>query len=324
MDKPLVAFIVPTGINASIGGFAGDASTYVQKFSSFFRVITNPNVVNAGCFSGINENMLYVEGSGIDAFFEGKINLAPVSKPNKIGVVFDKTIQTGILNVHINTINAVKTVYGIDATTYVITDEPVGVEYSVDEYNISNGGVKNPRVLLKAAKELVKKGCNAIAVVCAFEDTPGDEYKNGLGVDPVGGVEAIISHFLTKELQIPVAHSPAFEDLTIEQEVTDPRAASEYITPTYLPCVLIGLFRAPQFTKKEEGAIKAKDVKALIMPYDSLGAPCVLSALENKIQVFAVRENQTALNITRQKLGINGIIETATYEECLEYLKEKL
>ena len=67
--EKLGAFIVPTGVGATIGGFAGDASCYARKFAEISNIIVNPNVVNAGCFSGITENMLYVEGFSIDEFF---------------------------------------------------------------------------------------------------------------------------------------------------------------------------------------------------------------------------------------------------------------
>ena len=45
------AFIVPTGIGASIGGYAGDASKYARRFAKHTKVIVNPNVVNAAIFS---------------------------------------------------------------------------------------------------------------------------------------------------------------------------------------------------------------------------------------------------------------------------------
>lgn len=35
-------------------------------------------------------------------------------------------------------------------------------------------------------------------------------YRMGEGVDMIAGVEAIISHIITKELLIPCAHAPAF------------------------------------------------------------------------------------------------------------------
>ena len=45
MKKNLGAFIVPTGIGASIGGYAGDASFWARKFASISKLIVNPNVV---------------------------------------------------------------------------------------------------------------------------------------------------------------------------------------------------------------------------------------------------------------------------------------
>src|SRR5574344_1848285 len=65
-NKKLGAFIVPTGVGASIGGFAGDASSWARKFCNKCDLIVNPNVVNAGGFSGIKPNMLYVEGYSLD------------------------------------------------------------------------------------------------------------------------------------------------------------------------------------------------------------------------------------------------------------------
>ena len=101
MDK--LAFIVPTGIGASIGGYAGDAGAYARKLSEKYTLIVNPNVVNAAGFSAINDNMLYVEGYALDLFFKEKIALRP-NKANKIGVIFDKEIPQNILNIHLNTL----------------------------------------------------------------------------------------------------------------------------------------------------------------------------------------------------------------------------
>lgn len=112
-NQKLGVFIVPTGIGASVGGYAGDAAGWARRFSKVSKLIVNPNVVNAGGFSGINDNMLYVEGYILDEFMKGCFNLEQ-SFGNKIGVVFDRAIPQDVINVHINTINAVKTVYGID------------------------------------------------------------------------------------------------------------------------------------------------------------------------------------------------------------------
>ena len=316
MDKRLGAFIVPTGLGASIGGYAGDASFWARKFAKDFRLIVNPNVVNAGCFSGITDNMLYVEGYSIDEFFKGKITLTPTERKNKIGVVFDKSIPKGILNVHINTINAVKTIYGCDIIGWDITDNEVGVEFIVDESGISTGTVSDIKTVSDSAKRLIEKGAEAIAIVCRFKEDDFDDYSNGIGVDPVGGVEAIISHYISRELKIPCAHSPAFDDITISQEIVDPRCSAEYITPTYLPCILLGLSQAPHISENK-GEISINDLDFLVMPHNSLGSIPVVEAVKRGIKIYAVKENNTVLDVTKSKIS-DKITEVETYEEALE------
>lgn len=302
--EKLGAFIVPTGVGASIGGFAGDASPYARKLSEKCRLIVNPNVVNAGGFSGINDGMLYVEGYSLDEFFKGNIRLKP-AKNNKIGVIFDCSVPKHVLNVHINTINAVKAVYGLDIPYWELTDEKVGVNFRVDENEISTGGIENPKTLIKCGKSLIEKGCEALAIVCMFESPEDDnpEYSSGLGVDPVGGVEAVISHLISKELRIPCAHAPAFDDLEITTETVNPKAASEYITPTFLPCILIGLSNAPLISSNE--GININDLDFLVMPHNSLGSTPVFECIKRKIPVYAVKENSTLLDVTKQSLYLN-------------------
>lgn len=321
-NEKLGVFIVPTGIGAAIGGYAGDASSYARNFSKIAKLIVNPNVVNAGGFSGINDNMFYVEGYSLNEFFKGNINLNP-SFENKIGVVFDKAIPQDVLNVHKNTINAVKTVYGIDICGYEVTQQDAGVEFNLDSDGVSSGSVKNIETLIEAAKKLIANGAEAIAVVCMFDDPEdmNEDYANGEGTDPVGGVEAIISHCMSKALNVPVAHSPAFADYSISSEIVNPKSSSEYITPTFLPCVLIGLSNAPKFVNK--GGIGIDKVDFLVMPYDSLGCIPVFEALKNNIPVYVVKENTTALNVTNNLLHkSDNIKEFETYDECYEYISQ--
>lgn len=318
--QKLGVFIVPTGIGASIGGYAGDASNYAREFSKLGKLIVNPNVVNAGGFSGINENMLYVEGFALDEFFKNKLTLEESSN-NRIGVVFDKSISQEVLNIHINTINAVKTVYGINISDYEVTEQEVGVDFYVDKSGISTGYVKNIKTLLNSAQNLVNKGCEAIGVVCLFKDDIDNEsYENGVGVDPVGGVEAIISHYITKELNVPCAHSPAFEDYSISTKIVNPKSASEYITPTFLPCILIGLSQAPKIGQNNNVSIK--NVDYLVVPANAVGCIPVFEAIKNNIEIYAIEENVTLLNVTNESINSRcGINTVRTYKECLELIK---
>ena len=321
-EDKLGVFIIPTGIGASVGGYAGDAAAVAREFSKYAKLIVNPNVVNAGGFSGINDNMLYVEGYSLDNFMKGNIYLQPVNIPNKIGVVFDKDIPDDVLNVHINTMHAVKTVYGTNILGYEITSKSIGIDFSLNKSGISDGSVKNPEVILEASKKLLKKGCNTIGIVGMFDDpeTLNEGYADGVGTDPVGGVEAILSHYISKYLKVPCAHSPAFRDYQIYPDIVSPKSAAEYITPTFLPCILLGLSGAPQLS--ENCGLSVKDVDFLIMPYDCLGNPAVLGAISKGIKVFSVKENSTALNITAETLGISDRITTVdSYQECLSIIK---
>ena len=318
---PLNVCIVPTGVGASIGGYAGDASGAARMFSKIGKLIVNPNVVNAAVFSGIDENMLYTEGYIIDEFFKGNITLRE-SKNNKIGIIFDKSIPEYVLNVHINTINAVKTVYGIDIFDYEITKEPVGVEFFVNENGISSGIIKNADSLIKAGNNLKNKGAQALGIVCLFDNSDDEDYENADGVDPVGGVEGIISHIISRELKLPCAHAPAFSDINIPTRIVNPKAAAEYITPTFLPCILLGLNNAPQIVScedKQDSDYSIDDVNSLIVPFNSLGSIPVLQAAERGIRIFAVKENSTILDVDASSLGID-VIEVEEYKDILNIL----
>lgn len=68
--------IVPTGIGASIGGYAGDALPTARLFSSVVdTLITHPNVLNGAMMYWPIENALYVEGYALDKFAAGKWGL---------------------------------------------------------------------------------------------------------------------------------------------------------------------------------------------------------------------------------------------------------
>lgn len=324
-NRKIGAFIVPTGIGASIGGYAGDAGAYARKFAKYTNLIVNPNVVNAGGFSAITDTMLYTEGYTLDSFFKDEINLI-TSENNKIGIIYDKAIPQDVLNIHINTHNAVKTVYGIDIAAFEITEEEVGVEFFMTDDGISTGGIKNIETLGKSCQKLLDKGCDAIAIVCLFEEPEEDnpDYAQGEGADPVGGVEAIISHYISKYFKVPCAHSPAFKDYTIYPDIVNPKSASEYITPTFLPCILLGLSQAPKITTDKKLGINISDIDFLVMPYNSLGSIPVFESIKRNIPIYAIKENSTELDVAKDKLfqTSTNIIEVDSYEKCLKMILE--
>ena len=320
MKKPIIAMSIPTGIGADIGGYAGDFGYIARRFAKYFHLIVNPNAVNGGILSAINYDMSYLEGFLFDKFFEGRIGLIP-KKPyetNKIGIIFDSAIPKNILNVHLNTLSALKMVQDIGPIAIEYTKKPVGVEIEV-ENNISYGNLKNPDELLFCAEKLIKKGAQAIAVVCYFnEDSEDENYSNAQGIDPIGGIEAVISHLITREFLIPAAHAPAFLDIDISEKIENPKVSSELISSTYLPCVMQGLSIAPKITKFDDG-INYKNVDFLIVPYNALGSSAVLSCIKNNVKIVTVK-NKTVLDITKEKLNFKPYMEYESYDECLKTL----
>ncbi len=316
--KPVIALSIPTGIGADIGGYAGDFGYVAREFSKDFYCIVNPNAVNGGILSAINYDMGYLEGYLFDEFFKGSISITP-KKPyetNKIGVIFDCEIPENILNVHLNTLSALKMVQGIDTVAIEYTKKPVGIEL-IKTNGISSGNVKNPEDIINCANKLIKKGAQAIALVCFFgEDAEDENYSNACGIDPIGGIEAVLSHLITKEFLIPSAHAPAFSDIDISLKKENPKVSSELISSTYLPCIMQGLSIAPEIHKGKSGQMNAKDVEFLIVPYDAMGSKAVLSSFNNGIKILAVK-NKTVLDVTFEKLKIKpyGIFED--YNQCL-------
>jgi len=163
---------------------------------------------------------------------------------------------------------------------------------------------------------LLEKGCNALAPICLFEDSDDEDYENANGVDVVGGVEAVISHILTREFLVPTAHAPAFRKVEISTKPISGKVAAEYITSTFLPCVILGLYNAPALipiAQKNEKDIIVQDLKGLYMPYNSLGSTPVFKSSELNIPIFAVKSNKTILNVTKEVLGLDSIIEVENY-----------
>jgi hypothetical protein len=77
---------------------------------------------------------------------------------------------------------------------------------------------------------------------------------------------------------------------------------------TFLPCVLVGLSRAPQFVSASQAtAIQAQDVDAVIIPASACGGSAILSFSQDNAKIITVAENTTTLQITAEHLGIKTI-----------------
>jgi hypothetical protein len=309
-----VVLIVPTGIGAAIGGYAGDALPVARALAQVCdRLITHPNVLNGAQLYWPLPNVFYVEGYGLDRFAAGEWALQPVHQ-NRVGLILDQAIEPELRLRHLQAADAARATLGLHLTDYCLTDVPLGVTLKTAASGATWGTIQNPDSLLRAAERLIEEAkAEAIAVVARFPDDPSSvalqNYRHGCGVDALAGAEAVISHLVVRQFQIPCAHAPALAPLPLDPAL-NPRAAAEELGYTFLPCVLAGLSRAPQFLQPADqlGAIQAREVDAVVVPATACGGSALLSLSQSpQIQVIAVRDNATTLHVTPEALGISAV-----------------
>ena len=324
-----VVLIIPTGVGAAIGGYAGDALPVARALAQICdRVITHPNVLNGAQLYWNLPNALYVEGYGLDKFASGCWGVRPVYQ-NRVGLILDQGIEPDLRVRHLQAADATRATLGLNLTDYVVTDAPLKVELRTAASGASWGTIGNPDSLLRAAEVLIHQArAEAIAVVARFPDDTGSEalqaYRHGQGVDPLAGAEAVISHLIVRTFQVPCAHAPALMPLPLDPDLS-PRSAAEELGYTFLPCVLVGLSRAPQFVVDRQnfqslpGDIWASEVDAVVVPATACGGNALLSFSQLPTQIIAVEENPTSMEVPPEHLGIKAM-RVHSYLEAIGFL----
>ncbi len=315
-------FIVPTGIGCEIGGFAGDALPAAKLLASASGcLITHPNVMNGGSLSEKDERIFYVEGYSLDRFARGEIGLKKVNQ-QKIGIIFDAGIENEILIRHLQAADACVATLGIEVESYIVTQEPLDIVISNELSGLSSGLIKNPDILINAGNNLINSGITAIAIVTRLPDSINTEnlnrYREGKGIDIIAGVEAVISHLISKFLKVPCAHAPALMPIELKENL-DPRAAGEEIGYTFLPSVLIGLSTAPNLIDlpnlNAKITIYPDEIESIVIPYGALGGEAVLSCMERNLNVIAV-QNKGVLDVTNQYFDYKKFFQVENYFEA--------
>lgn len=324
MTRPFTAvLVVPTGLGAEVGGYAGDATPVANLLASCVdRLVTHPNVVNAASLFGARSNVWYVEGYALDRFCLDEWALRPV-RSNRVGLLIDRAIVDGDpagLAHLLTAAEACRAVKGVGMTGWRATDEPVRTRIVLDDRGASTGEVDNPETLLRGARALIADGADAVALVVrmpALPEAAVATYLEGGGPDPIGGLEAVLSHLIVRELGIPCAHAP-YEPPDPAHDA-DPRVAAESVGYTFLPCVLEGLARAPRPVPAAVAGpwdLRMHDVDALVVPWAACGGIPALSAVWRGVPLIAVRENAVAAQADPASLGLPGVLEAATYLEA--------
>ncbi len=316
----VIAHVIPTGVKADIGGYVGDATPATNVMASIAdRVISHPNVVNGVALNLARKNVLYVEGYSLDRFFKGEVELKEVER-NKIGVVLDKGVEKEGYDLAVNTVNALRTVGGVETVCLLTTKKEIKARAVKTKSGSFVGEILHEDALIAACRQAVKRGAQALAISLAIQIDMRDlkAYFAGKGANPYGGTEAIISHLVSSVFGLPAAHAPLLSKYEIYKEThsgrVDPRAAAEAIGPAYLGCVLQGLDRSPRLVGKG-GDVGIGDVDAIVLPHTCMGGIPALAAQKYGIPIIAVRENTTVMKATPDALKMKDVIVAENYWE---------
>jgi hypothetical protein len=323
-----VMLIVPTGVGAAIGGYAGDALPVARAIASICdQLITHPNVLNGAQLYWPLANAWYVEGYGLDQFAAGQWGLRPVLS-NRIGLLLDQGIEPDLITRHLQMADAARATLGLNLTDAIVTDRPLGVTLKTAPSGATWGTIQHLDSLLRAAERLIQEqNATAIAVVARFPDDKGSaalvDYRQGQGVDPLAGAEAVISHLIVRTFQIPCAHAPALSPLPLDPSLS-PRSAAEELGYTFLPCVLAGLSRAPHFVTEEKAfasptVLNCAAVDAVVVPESACGGSAILSLSQTQTVIITVAENKTTMQTTSEQLHLS-VLRSQSYSEAIGLL----
>ncbi len=285
----IAVLIIPTGLGAAIGGDAGDGNPVAKLLASCCdTLITHPNVVNASDINEMTENTLYVEGSLLDRFLRGGLQLERVRTYNKILVVANPPLT----NETVNAVSAARATIGAHVEVLELT-EPLEMIATIEQGIRADGEIRGDLGLLS---DVENRNFDALAIHTPIQvprDVSLAYYHHG-GINPWGGVEAKLSKLVANALDKPVAHAPLESTSPDDEELyfvhrerpVAPRIAAEAVSTCYLHCVLKGLHRAPRSGK----GLSVRDVDVLISPYRCWGPPHD-ACLGAGIPIVWVREN---------------------------------
>ena len=321
-----VVQIIPTGIRCEFGGFAGDATPVTNLLAAAVDfLVTHPNAVNASELNEMASNILYVEGKSLDDFLLGHLGLLP-TQSNRVGTFIDPT-GAAYLDDVVNTLNAARAVKGIDCSLYMILERELGVKIEWSQSGCAVGTIVDPEAILEAVELLIARGVNAVGGVSVIHGVTHEMFSRHLRGEipnPSGGVEAIITHLISKIFKLPTAHAPLPYYQSLKEKTTlNPRASAEFISAPHYFCVLKGLSRAPrllsisQLNSVPADLVTLNNIGAIIVPASCLGGIPALVAEFSGIPLIAVSENQTILNVSNARMRMANVIEVSSYLEAI-------
>ena len=310
----VVVSLLPTGIRAEVGGFAGDATPATNLLAAACdHLITNPNAVTASDLYFAADNVGYLEGNLLCRFMLGQLDLG-VGAQRRVGLVLEEPVQADFGRNVLNAVNAMRTVAGVEVDPVVFTGR-IRTESRYAEHGHATGEYGDLGALLDALEHAHASGAGAVGVVSSI-DVPQpvrEAYYRGAPIpNPWGSAEAILTHTATSYFGMTAAHSPLLLEAahTCFGTLGDPRDGAELISSAFLCSMVRGLSRSPALIpataphRVGEQRLTADQVRAVVMPESAVGNIPFFVALDRRIPVILVRGNHTTGRVTPQCLGL--------------------
>uniref|UniRef100_A0A6M3IUT9 DUF3326 domain-containing protein n=1 Tax=viral metagenome TaxID=1070528 RepID=A0A6M3IUT9_9ZZZZ len=305
-------FIIPTGIGCKIGGHAGDATPAFKLIASVSDIaITHPNVVNASDINEMPDNTWYVEGSILDRFLEGEFCLKK-PKSNKILLVVNKPITSLTLNA----VSAARHTIGCEIEICEL-EHPFEMWGDFNPDGSAGGSYAGIHPLLEQIQNYQFDALALATSISVPKDINLGYLRNG-GINPWGGIEAIVSKIITNQTNKPVAHSPIENEdpeVFTFDEVVNSRIAAEVLSSAYIHCVFKGLHKAPRISKT---GLHVSDIDCLITPWGCFGRPHE-ACIKAGIDILGIKENTTYLNKSLSEdvaYWVDNYVEAAGWLKC--------
>lgn len=325
-----VALIIPTGIDAELGGDSGDAGATARLIAaSCDTLITHPNVVNAADINELPDNGLYIEGSVLSRLLMGSIGLQKVNSNRILLVIDDRSEDEYIFcDISINAASSARVTLGVDCEVIKLNPTVTMKAFGTSSGRAA-GAISNIEHLVSLI-EAEKTNYDAIAISSVISvplHFHTEYFKENSNMQNMwGGVEAMLTHAVSSITNMPSAHSPMIEkrevlNLEISSNI-DPRKAPESTSAGYLHCILKGLHKSPKIITDKNllnnpAILSAKDINCIIIPDNCIGLP-VLAALEQGITVIAVKENKNKMknNLTELPFTRGQLLYADNYLEA--------
>jgi hypothetical protein len=323
-------FLVPTGIGAEIGGHSGDSGPVGKLLAAACdNLITHPNVGNAADINELPANALYVEGSVVADLLMGNVELRPV-RANRLLLLMEKHTDPWFMDATVNMASAARAAAGFDIGEVVVLSKNFSMRSVYAPSGRAAGVVEGLESVFEALDRRHGE-FDAVAVASLIKVPPHyhqDYFADSadIMVNPWGGVEAMLTHTLSRKYRIPTAHAPMMtsrEVQTMDFGPVDPRKAAEPVSCTYLFSVLKGLQRSPAICAATgnpgaAGRIGAENIHCLVIPDGCIGLP-TLAALAQKIPIIAVRGNRNCMKNDLDNLpgAQKGVFKVDNYLEAV-------